>query len=197
MEISYDEEGSCLVYTTQDVQAGYPLRLNYGDYYVTNPSATFAKYGFIDESCPSTFCKMMDITASSQLRDIGLSFSRMLFYNTGEISDEVYDVLLYTILSENGDREGQQAFYAACMNGDVATKNAYHQQYLGETMRRLKRHVDSFLTSLDELSAKAALKDLAEHPRLPLIMAHNEFVRQTFLKVKEQVDPMVAQYSGY
>lgn len=44
VEISYDEEGSCMVYATQDVQSGSPLRLSYGDYYLTNPSATFGMY---------------------------------------------------------------------------------------------------------------------------------------------------------
>ena len=44
VEISYDEEGSCLVYTAVDVAAGSPLRMSYGDYYLTNPSATFGKY---------------------------------------------------------------------------------------------------------------------------------------------------------
>mmetsp|Transcript_26367 Transcript_26367/g.56045 ORF Transcript_26367/g.56045 Transcript_26367/m.56045 type:complete len:461 (-) Transcript_26367:260-1642(-) len=196
VEISYDEEGSCVVYTNADVPAGSPLRISYGDYYLTNPSATFAKYGFIDETCPSTFCKMMDIIPSTELRDIGLSFSRMLFYkDTGEVSEEVYDVLLYQILSNN--RQAQTEFYNACMNGDAATKSAYHQQYLGETMGKLKKHVDEFLIDLDQLSEKAARKDLAQHPRLPLIMAHNEFVRQTFLRVKEKVDPIVAQAAAY
>mmetsp|Transcript_29186 Transcript_29186/g.47904 ORF Transcript_29186/g.47904 Transcript_29186/m.47904 type:complete len:365 (+) Transcript_29186:2-1096(+) len=191
VEISYDEEGSCVVYTTADAPAGSPLRISYGDYYLTNPSATFAKYGFVDETCPSTFCKMMDIIPSTELRDIGLSFSRMLFYNNGEVSDEVYDVLLYQILSSNW--QSQKEFYNACMNGDTATKSAFQQQYLGEVMTRLKTHVDGFLNNLDELSVKASEKDLEKHPRLPLIVAHNDFVRETFLRVKEQIDPIAAQ----
>ncbi|KAL7540459.1 hypothetical protein ACHAXR_010128 [Thalassiosira sp. AJA248-18] len=192
VELSYDEEGGCIVYTSADVQAGSPLRMSYGDYYLTNPSATFAKYGFIDETCPSTFCKIMDIVPSTELRDIGLSFSRMLFYkDTGEVSPEVYDVLLHQILSGQARTE----FYQACMNGDEATKSAYHQQYLGETMGKLKKHVDSFLKNLDELEAKASTKNLEEHPRLPMIVAHNNFVRQTFMNVKAQIDPIVAQAS--
>jgi len=195
VEISYDEEGSCAVYTTTDVSAGYPLRLSYGDTYLTNPSATFAKYGFVDETSSSTFCKMMDIKPSSELRDIGLSFSRMLFYNTGDVSEEVYDVLLYQILAS--DLPSRKDFYTACMNGDATTKSAYHQQYMGETMGRLKKHVDSFLENLDDLERTASLKDVEKHPRLPLIRAHNDFVRQTFLRVKEQVDPVAAQWNSY
>ena len=90
-----------------------------------------ARYGFIDETCPSTFCKIMDIIPSTELRNIGLSFSRMLFYkDTGEVSEEVYDVLLYQILSEHSNRQAQEEFYNACSTGDVELKNAYHQQFI-------------------------------------------------------------------
>jgi len=196
VEISYDEEGSAAIYSITDIPAGSPLRISYGDYYLTNPSATFAKYGFIDESCSSTFCKMMDIIPSTELRNIGLSFSRMLFYNTGEVSEEVYDVLLYQILSDKSPTEKKE-FYSACINGDEQTKAAYHQQYLGDTMGKLKKHVDTFLKNLDELDEKASRKDPNTHTRLPLIMAHNNFVRQTFMNVKAQIDPVVSQYQGF
>ena len=109
---------------------------------------------------------------------------------------EVYDVLLYQILSDKSPAEKKE-FYTACINGDQATKSAYHQQYLGETMSKLKKHVDDFLKNLDELQEKASTKDVNAHPRLPLILAHNDFVRQTFLRVKEQVDPIVAQTTSY
>lgn len=55
-------------------------------------------------------------------------------------------------------------------------------------MGKLKKHVDKFLEDLDKLDVKASQKDLNAHPRLPLISAHNNFVRQTFMRVKEQVD---------
>ena len=152
-----------------------------------------ARYGFIDETCPSTFCKMMDIIPSTELREIGMSFSRMIFYKTGEVSQEVYDVLLHQILSNN--RPAQEEFFNACVNGDESTKSAYHQQYMGETIKKLKNHVDKFLKDLDDLEKKAASKDLEKHPRLPLIVGHNQFVRQTFSAVKEQIDPIAAQYS--
>ncbi len=41
MDISYDDEGNCMVYTTTDVPAGSPLLMSYGD--PTNPSALFGK----------------------------------------------------------------------------------------------------------------------------------------------------------
>ncbi|EED89734.1 predicted protein [Thalassiosira pseudonana CCMP1335] len=194
VEISYDEEGNCVIYTTVDVEAGSPLRMSYGD--PTNPSKLFAKYGFLDETSPATFCKMMNIRPSTELRNIGFSYSRMLFYkDTGEVAPEVFDVLLYVILGEKSDRTEQRDFYNACISQDEATKSAYHQQYAYETSSRLKEHVDSFLDELDELSTKAQTKSLETHPRIPLILAHNEFVKQTFLKVKGVVDDLVAQSS--
>ena len=191
--IHYDEDGNCMMYATVDVPAGSPLRMSYGD--PTNPSQFFATYGFLDETSPATFCKIMNIQPTPQLRDIGFDFSRMLFYkDTGDISEEVWDVMLYQNLA--ADRETQQAFYQAHMNGDSDTKSAIHQAHFLETSTALKNHVDTFLKQLDELSAKGAGKDINEHPRLPLILKHNEFVKSKFLKVKERLDPMVMQAGG-
>lgn len=193
VDFFYDDDGNCYVYTTRDVSAGSPLRMSYGD--PTNPSALFATYGFLDETSPATFCKMMDIKPTPELRDLGLDFSRMLFFkDTGDASEEVWDVLLYQIL-EN-DRDSQKAFYDAHMMGDVDTKSAFHQQYFAETSAALKNHVDTFLEKLDELSEKALTKDINEHPRIPLILKHNDFVRETFLTVKERIDPLVLEAAG-
>lgn len=193
-DIAFDEEGNCQVYTTVDVPAGSPLRISYGC--PTNPSKFFATYGFLDESSPATFCKMMNIQSTPELVNLGYDFSKMLFYkDTGDISEEVWDVVLYDKILKQ-DVGVQQQFYEAHMNGDYETKSAIHQQYMLQTASEIKNHVDTFLEQLDILSAKADGKDLNEHPRLPLILRHNEFVKQTFLKVKANIDPMVAQAAG-
>lgn len=194
IEFSFDDAGNAYVYTTKDVPEGSPLRMSYGD--PTNPSQLFATYGFLDESSPATFCKIMDISPTAELRNLGLDFSRMLFYkDSGDASEEVWDVLLYQILNSNPNV--QREFYEAHMAGDADTKSAIHQQYLLETSSALKKHVDTFLLSLDELSEKALAKDLNEHPRVPLILKHNDFVRSTFLTVKDRIDPIVAQAGGW
>jgi len=190
--LSYDEEGNCNAYTIRDVPAGSPLRISYGC--PTNPSEFFATYGFLDETSPATFCKIMNIQPTEELKTIGLDFSRMLFFkDTGDITAEVWDVLLYAKVLAN-DLETKNAFYQAHVTGDEATKNAIHEQYMDRTSKELKQHVDTFLEQLDVLSAKSDGKDWNEHPRLPLILRHNEFVRSTFENVKLQLDPMVAQY---
>jgi len=181
--IGYDERGNCYVQTTADVPAGSPLTVSYGD--PTNPSFLFARYGFIDTTSPATFCKIMIPNPSSQLVDMGYDHSRMLFWkDTGEVSREVWDVLLYQILEV--EVELKEAFYQAHMNGDDATKQAFHQQwwYL-KTSTALQKHVDTFINKLDDLALKSKGKNLLEHPRLPLILQHNEFVKKTFLAVRE------------
>jgi len=108
----------------------------------------------------------------------------MLFYkDSGEVSEEVWDVLLYQIL-QTADPAASQAFYTAHMTGDATSKQAIHQQYYPQTSAVLKYHVDSFLQQLDDLSKRARGRDLKVHPRLPIILQHNEFVKETFQRVK-------------
>ena len=195
VELTYDtQSGDCYMYTVTDVPAGSTLYTSYGTYYHTNPSATFAKYGFIDTSCIASYCKMMNIIPSTELRNIGLSYSRMLFYSTtGDISEEVYDVLLYQQLSETSNWQAQREFYNACITNDTQLKSEYHAMYISQTLTKLKHHVDTFLQDLDDLYDKARTKDATKHPRLPLILAHNDYIRSTFITVKDKIDPIVAQ----
>lgn len=180
--ISYDEQGNCYAYATKDVPAGSPLRMSYGD--PTNPSFLLARYGFLDESSPATFCKIIIPHKNSALEDMGYAHNRMLFYkDTGDVSEEVFDVLLYQILGETNIAT-RRDFYNAHLNDDYETKQWLHDQYWPETSAKLQNHIDTFLDELDKLSAKADGKDINEHPRLPLILKHNEFVKNTFLAVR-------------
>jgi hypothetical protein len=101
-------------------------------------------------------------------------------------SQEVWDILLYQFLRENDERAKLQQFYEAHMNGDYETKQLLHEEYEPETWAALKEHVDTFLIELDELSSKAYGRDVDDHPRLPLILRHNEFVKNTFLAVRSR-----------
>jgi len=179
--LMYDGEGNCYAQTTRDVPAGSPLRMSYGD--PTNPSYLFARYGFVDETAPATFCKIIIPHVTKELEEIGYAHNRMLFYHeTGDVSEEVWDVLLYQILGENAAKRRQ--FYEAHKNGDYQTKQAIHQEYWPQTSAKLLDHINDFLAQLQNLEGKARGKDPNEHPRLPLIMRHNEGVRDTFLKVR-------------
>lgn len=58
-----------------------------------------------------------------------------------------------------------------------------------------QEHIDEFLVDLDKLQKKANTIGSVEvyvkneHPRLPLIMRHNDFIRDAFLKVKGMYSP--------
>jgi hypothetical protein len=118
----------------------------------------------------------------------------MLFYKeSGEVSSEIWDVLLYQVLTELGQLEQRSEFYQAhlCLheaggNGDQyeAIKDSIHKQYYSETSSKLWEHLDTFLHELNELSSKAFGRSFDKHPRLPLILRHNEFVKNTFLAVR-------------
>ncbi|KAL7459918.1 hypothetical protein ACHAWC_011849 [Mediolabrus comicus] len=185
IESSYDEEGNYYAYTTYDVPAGSPLRISYGD--PTNPSFLFARYGFLDESTEATFCKIIPEHITKDMEELGYSQNRMLFYKNGGISDEVWDILLLQHVSSTkiGDK---RALMEAHRTGDYATKQMLHEKYYGETSAMLLDHIETFLETLDKLSTKAGdrHRDLGDHPRLPLILQHNEFVKQTFLAVRMQ-----------
>jgi len=200
VEVYFDEGGNAMAYTTVDVPANSPLRISYGC--PTNPSFLFARYGFMDDSSPATFCKMMDIPKTPENVNMGMDFSKMLFYHdTGDISQEVMDVVLYakvlTLVKyspELGDVK--QQFYDAHMNGDEATKAAIHEAYRYETIMAIKKHVDTFLEQLIALEKKSDGKSFEEHPRLPVILHHNQFVKETFSKVKANLDAAAAEMGG-
>ena len=184
VELSYDEHGNAYVQTTRDVAAGSPLHMSYGD--PTNPSFLLARYAFLEESSHATFCKWIPPHINNELRDLGYALNRMLFYkDSGDVSQEVWDVLLYTILGESSDlQQEQELFYQAHMSADYDTKQQLHEQHYPKTYSKLLEHIDTFLHQLAELSAKSQGRDIKDHPRLPLIWRHNEFVRKTFLAVR-------------
>ncbi|KAL3932388.1 MAG: hypothetical protein SGARI_003975 [Bacillariaceae sp.] len=185
VDIQWDGEGNCYALANQNIMARSSLRTSYGD--PTNPSYLFARYGFLDEDSPATFCKIMVSSPSQELVNMGYDPSRMLFFkDTGDVSQEVWDVLLYQILGDM-DPSQQQALYQAQMNGDMDTKQSIHDQYFQQTTSALVNHIDSFVNQLDALSRKTEGRDPAVHPRLPLIRKHNDFVRESFLTVRQRL----------
>jgi hypothetical protein len=164
--------------------------MSYGD--PTNPSFLLARYGFLDKSSPATFCKILPSHISEEMKNLGYAHNRMLFYkDTGDLSEEVWDILLYTVLGQT-DPVIQQQFYQAHMNEDYSTKQYIHEQYFHLTVAELIDHIDTFLDDLEKLERKGeygANASANEHPRLPLLLRHNQFVRDTFLTVRSNYVP--------
>ena len=190
--ISYDGEGSCYAYSICDVPAGQALKICYGN--PSNPSKLLAKYGFLDESSSATFCKYIIDNPSEELFNLGYP-SGMHFYRTGEIAMQVWDVLLYQELGKANPEE-QRAFYQAHMTGDGTTKQRLHEQYYPRTLAVLQNHVEDLLNEVEELGfgIEAQIdqgQDAERHPRLPLLMRHNDFVKETLELVQKNLDKMM------
>lgn len=190
VDVSFDEYGNCHAHATRDVASGEHLRTCYGD--PSNPSDLLSRYGFLDESSPATFCKIVIDDPSSELIDLGCHPSRMLFYRDGGVSPEVWDVLCYRELGKVS-RDAQLSFYHAHATGDEATKRGYHEEFHFLTVSALLAHVERLLDELEELELGLEIqrgqgRDAALHPRLSLIMRHNEFVRVRLEVVKRNLD---------
>jgi len=182
--LTYDENGGCSVYTTADVGPGEALTLNYG--HPTNPSRFLATYGFLDEP-QAFFCKLLSPNPSQALKDVGYDPSRMLFFTAdGAISQEVWDVLLYSRLEKKPElEEVKNAFYQAHMTGDGETKGAIHAQFQQDTVGALLRHVTHILIEVADLTVNMNSFDASKHPRLPLLKKHHTMVTDTFTKVRD------------
>jgi hypothetical protein len=85
VEVNYNGEGNCMAYATSDIPEGSPVRMSLGD--PTNPSPLFAQYGFLNESSPTVFAKLMHI--QNEMKDLKYGFIQILFYNSSNIVTEV------------------------------------------------------------------------------------------------------------
>ena len=175
-QISFDEMGNCQVTSLYDIPAGSALTVSLGD--PTNPTPIFAQYGFLPQDCTTIFCKAMHL--EKQIYELGYDFSELLFETqTGEIAPKVWDLFLYDLLQKS-DPGSAQEFCIACQNDDEGTKQSYHNQYYAYTLDALKQHVYSILHDAERLTGRAQAYDLETHPRVPVIVAHNRLVIQTF-----------------
>ena len=86
---------------------------------------------------------------------------------------------MYEIL-KNNDPGAADQYYVAVKTNDEATKQQYQDQYFPYTLDSLKQHVYGILADVDNLNMKAQNFDLSTHPRVPVILAHNNLVRHTF-----------------
>lgn len=187
VEVQYDNDGNVNVMLLRDVQAGEALFKAYGE--KTNPSRFLATYGFFDTSPPATYCKLMPgKVLTPELVNLGFVYDRMVFWvEDGGIAEEVWDVMLYTLLGDN-DPGQQQQFYDAHMRGDGQTKAQMHEMYRPNTVNGLLQHVDETLGELNSCLQRIEQGGNAGHENLPMIQYHNEFVRETFLKVRSGLE---------
>jgi hypothetical protein len=189
--IDYDEENNdCNIVLKEDVDPSTPLKLSYG--HATTPSKFLSIFGFVDLSQPKIFCQIMVSDPSQRHVDMGYDTDKMLFdTRDGGISEEVFDVTLYSILEQIP--EIQEKLYQAHTEADKDTKATLHHQYHLETCIMIKKHVDSTLKVLEELSQKSTTLDQSKHPRLETIYRHNVFFQNAFWKVQHQINSMIQE----
>ena len=150
--------------------------------------AVFAQYGFLPSDCATIFCKAMHL--DPQIKELGYEFQELLIQTeSGEIAPKVWDVFLYDILQQNDPGSAQQ-FYMACQNNDEGTKEQYKEQYAAYTLDAMKQHVYSIMSDCEQLTYKAQTYDQNTHPRVPVIVAHNELVFQTFTMTAALLEQM-------
>ena len=188
-EVQYDEEGNVHVILLRDVSPEEQLFKCYGQ--PTNPSRFLATYGFFDTSPPSTYCKLNPGGEISQeLKTMGLGYDRAVFHvQDGGITPEVWDAVLFINLVQEGNQEVQRQFYNSHMQGDADTKNQIHQFFREHSCSTLLQHVKD---TIDELDTCAYIMDSGglglSHMNIPMIRRHNEFVLETFGKVKKNLE---------
>lgn len=185
-EISFDASGNCAVTAMYDVPQGTPLTISLGD--PTNPTPLFAQYGFLPTDCATIFCKAMHL--DDQIKELGYDFKDLLFQTqSGEIAPRVWDIFLYSILRKN-DQNSADAFYVACKTNDEYAKQEYHTTYFQYTLEAMKEHVYGIVNDIERLNSLAQSYDLYTHPRVPVILAHNNLVRDTFTMTASLLEQM-------
>jgi len=185
-EIQVDYAGNVNVVALYDISAGSPLTISLGD--PANPTPIFAKYGFLPQDCATIFCKAMHLYP--QMQELGYDVQDLLIQTeTGEVAPPVWDVFLYDML-QNNDPNAAQQFYTACQNNDEGTKEQYKGEWFPYTLAALKNHVYSILSDAENFTMKAQSYDLNVHPRVPVIVAHNQLVTQTFTMTASLLEQM-------
>lgn len=97
--------------------------------------------------------------------------------------------MLYTMLGEQ-DPNAQQQFAQAHRSGDANTKQEFHQYYLTQTATALVNHIDEMLGEIQYCDQKLSSGQVFEN--MQMIANHNEVVRQTFLKVRANLEQMMS-----
>jgi len=185
-DISFGGDGSCVVTAITDIQPGSPLTISLGS--PTNPTPLFAKYGFLYDDCKTIFCKAVHL--EDQIQALGYNYNELLIQTeSGDIAPAVWDIFLMKVLQENDPAQADQFYMAVKMN-DEANKKQYHDNYFQFTLGAMKEHIYSILGEVDQLTMQAQSYDLQTHPRVPVIVAHNNLVRSTFTMTANLLEQM-------
>ena len=184
------EGGATTVVLKTDVERDTELKLSYGPGY--DPSRFLIIFGFFDETVREVFCGVAFTDPSEELVKLGATDrSAMIYRDDGAISNAVWDSTLYVTLSQKP--EEQAAFYEARINDDAEAFQTLHRKYRLEIALSLKNHAEAVLQTeyLVPTDQELSKIDVKEHPRLPMILKHNRFMRKVFGNVKDRLEKQV------
>ena len=184
------EGGATTVVLKTDVERDTELKLSYGPGY--DPSRFLIIFGFFDETVREVFCGVAFTDPSEELVKLGATDrSAMIYRDDGAISNAVWDSTLYVTLSQKP--EEQAAFYEARINDDAEAFQALHRKYRLEIALSLKNHAEAVLQTeyLVPTDQELSKIDVKQHPRLPMILKHNRFMRKVFGNVKDRLEKQV------
>ena len=184
------EGGATTVVLKTDVERDTELKLSYGPGY--DPSRFLIIFGFFDETVREVFCGVAFTDPSEELVQLGATDrSAMIYRDDGAISNAVWDSTLHVTLSQKPDE--QKAFYEARINDDAETFQALHRKYRLEIALSLKNHAEAVLNTEYLVPSDQELSkiDVKKHPRLPMILKHNRFMRKVFGNVKDRLEKQV------
>jgi len=225
--LEYDTDGNCAFFMKQEMvkkaamttttmatteqPQQQPLSLSYGR--TTNPSRFLVLYGFVDTTQRHIFVQILVTQPTIQHKNMGYNVDRMtLNTEDGTLTDEVWDVTLYSILEQIP--KFQEQFYTARQSNDTVTTDILRCQYRLETSVVLKRHMDAklkeledLLVRMDQLMMMASSGSVTEttnpierhtlleeqHPRFFLIRQHNIFLYQAFAKAQSHLNHDIQQ----
>ena len=172
---------------TKSIEEGSEIHLSYGPH---SPANFLAVFGFVDETM-TTVPSHVDIPNSQSIPELvklGATKRRKMVYGRdGQISDAVWDCVLYTTL--NGRPDEQAAFYLAAMEGNLAAKAQIHTKYALEIALSLCAHVENLLATYPDPGNPVCSEII--HPRALLLMRYNEIMRDAYNNVKDRLKGIV------
>eukprot|EP00957_Ditylum_brightwellii_P124782 9511341-Ditylum_brightwellii.AAC.1 len=119
---------------------------------------------FLDKSSPAMLFELTPFHINEELQNIGYIHHRMLFFrDSSNVSQEVWDTLLYQVVNENFEQK-QKDSYEAYMNGEHGTKQSIHERYLLQTMAKRLGYIYLFLYQSVDLSEKTYGRSVDDHP---------------------------------
>jgi hypothetical protein len=193
----------CLTKATTDAGAGTSsssstrteLQLTYG--MSEHPARFLVIFGFCDVTAPYVDAHIVDCFGTDAiLSEWPLIDTTQLVVSTtdGAIAEEVWNVFLYRVLQQYDPAQFRRLQQQEEEDDGDALLEELLMEWEWTVALELKGHIQRVLNTMYPQIVVNEL-DLWNHPRLPMIVHHNKFMRETFLRVLNHVNMVLEQAS--